>query len=198
MSMNFRRKLALSALGGALLVTAYTAISAPNPITDKGSVSQKSSVVANKHNKINTEQVKINGLQGGKITTKGNKIIVQGGTIVSKAGDKEPAIRIENPQNKQILIQNTRILSDGVTQNNKNGSAGIVVIENNQKQAGNSHSRVQVDNVRVEARNSTIRAQSTIGGSACAGVVCTGFGDDDDSNMTVHIRGNNTFEAISK
>ncbi|HRL34706.1 MAG TPA: hypothetical protein PLK27_08040, partial [Neisseria sp.] len=80
MSMNFRRKLALSALGGALLVTAYTAISAPNPITDKGSVSQKSSVVANKHNKINTEQVKINGLQGGKITTKGNKIIVQGGT----------------------------------------------------------------------------------------------------------------------
>ena len=184
MSMNFRRKLALSALGGALLVTAYTAISAPNPITDKGSVSQKSSVVANKHNKINTEQVKINGLQGG--------------TIVSKAGDKEPAIRIENPQNKQILIQNTRILSDGVTQNNKNGSAGIVVIENNQKQAGNSHSRVQVDNVRVEARNSTIRAQSTSGGSACAGVVCTGFGDDDDSNMTVHIRGNNTFEAISK
>lgn len=197
--MNIRYKLTLSALGSALLMAAYSATSAPNPITDKGSVSQKSSIVASKHNKINTEQVKINGLQGGKITTKGNTILVQGGTIVSKAGDKEPAIRIENPQNKKILIQNTRILADGVTQDNKNGSAGIVVIENNQKQAGNSHSRVQVDNVRVEARNSTIRARSSSSGSsACAGVVCTGFDDDDDSNMVVNIRGNNTFEAISK
>ncbi len=194
--MNIRYKLALSALGGALLVTAYPTIAAPNPITDKGSVSQKSSISANKQ-KINTEQVKINGLQGGKVTTSGNKIIVQGGTIVSKAGDKEPAIRIENPKNKQILIQNTRVVSDGVTQNNKNGNAGIVVIENN-RQRGNSHSRVQIDNVRVDARNSTIRAQSSSGGSACAGVVCTGFDDDDDSNMIVNIRGNNTFEAVSK
>ncbi|MDO5639676.1 MAG: hypothetical protein Q4G28_07370 [Neisseria sp.] len=196
MSMHLRRKLALGALGSVLLATAYTATSAPNPVTDKGSVSQKASVT-DKHQKLNTEQVKINGLQGGKITTSGNKIIVQGGTIVSRAGDKEPAIRIENPKNKQILIQNTRVISDGVTQNNKNGSAGIVVIENSQKQ-GNSHSRVQIDNVRVDARNSTIRAQSSSGGSACAGVVCTGFDDDDDSNMIVNIRGNNTFEAVSK
>ncbi|UOO81053.1 hypothetical protein LVJ83_08675 [Uruburuella testudinis] len=194
--MNIRHQLILGTLGSALLAAAVSTTAAPNSITDKGSVSQKASVAANKQ-KINTEQIKINGLQGGKITTKGNKIIVQGGTIVSKAGDKEPAIRIDNPKNKQILIQNTRILSDGVTQNNKNGSAGIVVIENNQKQ-GNNQSRVQIDNVRVEARNSTIRAQSSSGGSACAGVVCTGFGDDDDSDMVVNIRGNNTFEAISK
>ena len=187
--------LALSAL---LLAVAGTAVSAPNSISDKGAVSQKSSVTAKNRNSINAEQVKINGLKGGKIINSGNKIIVQGGTIVSKNGDKEPAIRIENPHNKQILIQNTRILSDGVTQDNKNGSAGIVVIENNKKQTGNSSSRVKIDNVRVEARNSTIRAQSSDGSSACAGVVCTGFGDDDDSDMVVHIHGKNTFEAIAK
>ena len=197
--MKIKHPAVAATLGGILLISAYSASSAPNSITDKGSASYKGASAANVIQKSGKEQIKINGLQGGKITQTQNKLIVQGGTIVAKPGEKQPAIHIENPGNKEILIQNTRIISDGAVQDNKDGSAGIVIIENGNKQ-GNTRARVKMDNVHVTARNSTIRAKASGGGSACAGVVCTGMDDDDEQsgNIVVDIRGNNSFEAISQ
>ena len=187
---------ALSAIG--LWGQAKPAEAAPNSVSDKGSVSQRSNIAGSKQN-ANAEKIQINGLQGGQLIQSGNKVIVRGGTIVAKPGESKPAIQIENPRNKEVVIENTRIISDGAVQNNKDGNAGIVIIENGKQVAGNSNSRIKINNVEVKARNSTIRAQASGGQSVCAGVVCTGFGDNDDENNTIiEIRGNNTFEAISK
>ncbi len=197
--MNMKHSAVAAAFGSVLLLSAYSASSAPNSVTDKGSASYKGASAANVIQNNGKEKIKINGLQGGKIIQTKNRLIVQGGTIVTKPGEKEPAIHIENPGNKEILIQNTRIIADGAVQDNKDGSAGIVIIENGNRQ-GNTSARVKMDNVHVTARNSTIRAQSSGGSKVCAGVICTGMGDDDEQsgNVIVDIRGNNSFEAISK
>ena len=51
--------------------------SPPSSITDKGSISQRGSVVAEKANNVRTEQININGLQGGQVINSGNKIDCQ-------------------------------------------------------------------------------------------------------------------------
>ncbi|MFV2030248.1 hypothetical protein [Neisseria sp. S1] len=182
-----------------ILAISNLAMAAPSSITNKGSASQpkatQSQNSASSQTK-NKEIIKINGLKDGKIIQNGNNIVVQGGTIVSKPGTKQPLIQIQNPKNKNILVQNTRIISDGYRQDNSDGDAAIIIIENGKKY-GNSTSRVKVNNVRVKAQNTTVRAKSSGGASACAGVVCTGSGKDDENNITVEIRGNNYFEAIA-
>ncbi|OSI10145.1 hypothetical protein [Neisseria canis] len=189
-----KRQLAL-ALSGVFLA-ASVSHAAPNSITDKGSVSERKSVSENK-GALKQEKIEVRNLQGGKLIQSGNKVILQGGTIVGKAGDKEPLIQIENPLNKQVIIRDTRIITDGITQSAKGDSAGIVVIENGNKK-GNS--KVKMQNVRVTSRNSNIQATAIAsnGGKACAGVVCTGFDDDDESNIIVDVKGRNTFKAIAK
>ena len=159
--------------------------SPPSSITDKGSISQRGSVVAEKANNVRTEQININGLQGGQVINSGNKLIVKGGTITTKPGQNQnkPLIEIKNPRNKEIYIENTRIVTDGFSQDNKDGSAGVVVVENGKKK---------------KSRNSEInaRATSSSGSVACAGVVCTD--EDVDSKVIVKIKGKNKFKAIAK
>lgn len=177
--------------------SAFQLGAAPVSITNTGSITQVGSITADQQ-QIKAENIKINGLQGGRITNTGNKLIVQGGTIVSRPGEKKPAIQIENPKNKEIILENTRIISDGAILDNQDGSSALIIIENGH-QVGNNSSRVRVKNVHVTANNSTIRAKASGGTRACAGVVCTGFDDDDESNnVVVRVRGKNTFEAISK
>ena len=182
----------------AAAAAAHSFASPPASITDKGSVTQKSASVTNPNGKTSSETVKINGLQGGKVINKGNKLIVQGGTIVAKRNQTQPMIQIENPQNKEILIENTQIIADNVNQTSKDGSAGIIVMEIGKKQ-GNTHAKVKVRNVHVNAVNATVTAKSSDGEKACAGIVCTGFDEDDKvkGNVIVDIRGNNTFKVES-
>ncbi|KPN71496.1 hypothetical protein [Neisseria sp. 83E34] len=180
----------------SVFLAASVSHAAPNSITDKGSVSERKPVTENK-GALKQEKIEVRNLQGGKLIQNGNKVILQGGTIIGKAGDKEPLIQIENPLNKQIIIRDTRIITDGITQSTKGNNAGIVVIENGNKK-GNS--KVKMQNVRVTSRNSNIQATAVAsnGGKACAGVVCTGFDDDDESNIIVDVKGRNTFKAIAK
>lgn len=180
----------------SVFLAASVSHAAPNSITDKGSVSERKPVTENK-GALKQEKIEVRNLQGGKLIQNGNKVILQGGTIIGKAGDKEPLIQIENPLNKQIIIRDTRIITDGITQSTKGDNAGIVVIENGNKK-GNS--KVKMQNVRVTSRNSNIQATAVAsnGGKACAGVVCTGFDDDDESNIIVDVKGRNTFKAIAK
>ncbi|WP_107688867.1 hypothetical protein [Neisseria wadsworthii] len=189
-----KRKLVLALT--SVFLAASVSHAAPNSITDKGSVSERKPVTENK-GALKQEKIEVRNLQGGKLIQSGNKVILQGGTIIGKAGDKEPLIQIENPLNKQIIIRDTRIITDGITQSTKGDNAGIVVIENGNKK-GNS--RVKMQNVRVTSRNSNIKATAVAsnGGKACAGVVCTGFDDDDESNIIVDVKGRNTFKAIAK
>ena len=174
--------------------------SPPASITDKGSISQKASVVSEKANNVRTEQININGLQGGKVTSSGNKLIVKGGTITAKPGQNQnkPLIEIKNPRNKEIYIENTRIITDGFTQDNKDGSAGVVVVENGKRKNARDNSKVHMKNVHVESRNSEVnaRATSSSGSIACAGVVCTD--EDVDSKVIVKIKGKNKFKAVAK
>lgn len=167
-----------------------------NSITDKGSVAERKSVSEN--NSVKKEKIEIRNLKGGKLVKSGSRVILQGGTIIGKAGDKEPLIQIENPQNKQILIRDTRIITDGITQARNEDNAGIVVIENGNKQGAKS--RIKVENVHVTSRNSNIQATAVAanGGSACAGLVCTSLDDDDESNITVNAKGRNQFKAVAK
>lgn len=184
------------AFGGVFFAIAALSYAAPNSITDKGSVSERQPVAENK-NALKQEKIEVRNLQGGKLVQNGSQVILQGGTIIGKTGDKEPLIQIENPLNKQVIIRDTRIITDGVTQSVKGDSAGIVVIENGNKK-GNS--KVKMQNVRVTSRNSNIKATAVAsnGGKACAGVVCAGFDDDDESNIIVDVKGRNTFKAIAK
>ena len=174
--------------------------SPPSSITDKGSISQRGSVVAEKANNVRTEQININGLQGGQVINSGNKLIVKGGTITTKPGQNQnkPLIEIKNPRNKEIYIENTRIVTDGFAQDNKDGSAGVVVVVNGKKKNARDTSKIHMKNVHVESRNSEInaRATSSSGSVACAGVVCTD--EDVDSKVIVKIKGKNKFKAIAK
>ena len=174
--------------------------SPPSSITDKGSISQRGSVVAEKANNVRTEQININGLQGGQVINSGNKLIVKGGTITTKPGQNQnkPLIEIKNPRNKEIYIENTRIVTDGFAQDNKDGSAGVVVVENGKKKNARDTSKIHMKHVNVESRNSEInaRATSSSGSVACAGVVCTD--EDVDSKVIVKIKGKNKFKAIAK
>lgn len=184
-------------LSGVFLIVSSAAVQAqPNSITDKGSVAERKSV--SDKGGIKKEKIEVRNLQGGKLIKSGNQVILQGGTIIGKAGDKEPLIQIENPLNKQVLIRDTRIITDGITQARNEDNAGIVVIENGNKKGAKS--RVKVENVHVTSRNSNIKATavSSNGGTACAGVVCTGLDEDDESNVVVDVRGRNKFEAIAK
>ena len=95
-------------------------------------------------------------------------------------------------------MENTRIVTDGFAQDNKDGSAGVVVVENGKKKNARDTSKIHMKNVHVESRNSEInaRATSSSGSVACAGVVCTD--EDVDSKVIVKIKGKNKFKAIAK
>ncbi|MDO4643695.1 MAG: hypothetical protein Q4A74_07630 [Cardiobacteriaceae bacterium] len=197
--MNAQKITLISILGLLSAITSHAISAPPDSITNKGSATQKSASITNMNQKTANEKIRINGLQGGRVINSGNKLIIQGGTIVAEQNQTNPMIQIENPQNKEIIIENTQVIANKVRQSNKNGSAGIIVVENGKKQ-GNTKSHIQMQNVHVKAVNSTVTAKATGGEKVCAGIVCTGFDDDDKvtGNIIVDVRGNNTFEAESK